>query len=250
MSTGRRLDRGQLQSSGPWRARSSPRSTESPRRSRPRPVPRTSRAPPPQPGNGTFVDVSRAAGLLDSKGKASGSLSGLRRNGLLDFVVANDTRPNFLFMNRGERASRKSASWPASLTTRPAGSGRMGSTSRTTRAMASGVVWPTSARSPFPFTAGKRTVPSAPRPAGRRGHSDVQHARLRHSFRDLDLDGVQDLIIATATIEPDVNNTFQAQRYSSPLSSSAARRWNVRRGQPQRGARLHGSEGGKGLGPG
>jgi hypothetical protein len=53
-------------------------------------------------GKGAFEDASEAAGLLAVEGKSLGiALSDLDGDDFLDVVVANDTRPNFLFVNRG-----------------------------------------------------------------------------------------------------------------------------------------------------
>src|SRR5678816_3673934 len=53
-------------------------------------------------GDGTFTDVSRAAGIAKYPGKAWGVVAAdLNNDGKMDLFVANDTVPNFLFMNRG-----------------------------------------------------------------------------------------------------------------------------------------------------
>ena len=53
-------------------------------------------------GDGTFADVSRESGIADSPGKSFGAVAtDVNNDGLLDLFVANDTMPNFLFVNRG-----------------------------------------------------------------------------------------------------------------------------------------------------
>ena len=52
-------------------------------------------------GSGRFVDVSRQAGIYVPGGKSLGiTVADFNRDGWPDFVVANDTEPNFLFQNR------------------------------------------------------------------------------------------------------------------------------------------------------
>jgi len=52
-------------------------------------------------GDGTFEDVTRAAGLYDPTSKALGvALIDYDRDGWIDLVVANDTQPNRLYRNR------------------------------------------------------------------------------------------------------------------------------------------------------
>jgi len=54
-------------------------------------------------GNGTFTDVSKASGIADSPGKAFGAVAtDVNNDGRMDLFVANDTMPNFLFINNGE----------------------------------------------------------------------------------------------------------------------------------------------------
>jgi hypothetical protein len=54
-------------------------------------------------GNGTFTDVSKESGIADSPGKSFGAVAtDVNNDGLMDLFVANDTVPNFLFVNRGD----------------------------------------------------------------------------------------------------------------------------------------------------
>ncbi len=53
-------------------------------------------------GDGTFADVSRESGVAGSPGKSFGAVAtDVNNDGLTDLFVANDTMPNFLFVNRG-----------------------------------------------------------------------------------------------------------------------------------------------------
>jgi hypothetical protein len=53
-------------------------------------------------GDGTFADVSKESGIADSPGKSFGAVAtDVNGDGLLDLFVANDTMPNFLFVNKG-----------------------------------------------------------------------------------------------------------------------------------------------------
>jgi hypothetical protein len=53
-------------------------------------------------GDGTFTDVSKESGIADHLGKAWGVVAtDINNDGRLDLFVANDTVPNFLFLNRG-----------------------------------------------------------------------------------------------------------------------------------------------------
>ncbi|HEY0763549.1 MAG TPA: CRTAC1 family protein [Pyrinomonadaceae bacterium] len=53
-------------------------------------------------GDGTFRDVSRESGIAGSPGKSFGAVAtDVNNDGLMDLFVANDTMPNFLFLNKG-----------------------------------------------------------------------------------------------------------------------------------------------------
>ncbi len=53
-------------------------------------------------GDGTFTDVSRESGFVDSGGRGLGlAIADLDDDGKLDIFVANDATPNYLYRNRG-----------------------------------------------------------------------------------------------------------------------------------------------------
>ena len=73
-------------------------------------------------GNGTFTDVSKAAGIRAVIGKGMGlGVADFDQDGYPDVFVANDTEPNYLFRNRGNGTSRRWASRRASPTRSRAG---------------------------------------------------------------------------------------------------------------------------------
>ena len=54
-------------------------------------------------GDGTFTDVSKESGIARSLAKAWGVVAmDINNDGYMDLFVANDTVPNFLFVNRGK----------------------------------------------------------------------------------------------------------------------------------------------------
>ena len=54
-------------------------------------------------GGGKFTDVSQASGIAASLGKSFGAVAtDVNNDGLPDLFVANDTMPNFLFINKGK----------------------------------------------------------------------------------------------------------------------------------------------------
>lgn len=53
-------------------------------------------------GNGTFTDVSKDSGIAGTPGKSFGVVAtDLNNDGRMDLFVANDTLPNYLFINKG-----------------------------------------------------------------------------------------------------------------------------------------------------
>ena len=54
-------------------------------------------------GGGKFLDVSKDSGIASSLGKSFGAVAtDVNNDGLMDLFVANDTLPNFLFVNKGK----------------------------------------------------------------------------------------------------------------------------------------------------
>jgi enediyne biosynthesis protein E4 len=61
-------------------------------------------------GNGRFRNVTAESGFSSSSGKGMGiGIADFNQDGLLDVFVANDTEPNFLYVNRGKGRFEESA---------------------------------------------------------------------------------------------------------------------------------------------
>ena len=60
-------------------------------------------------GHGRFEDVTNTSGIGKALGKGMGiSIADFNRDGLMDVFVANDTEPNFLFINQGNGTFKES----------------------------------------------------------------------------------------------------------------------------------------------
>lgn len=61
-------------------------------------------------GHGRFEDVTEASGIGKARGKGMGiSIADFTGNGLMDIFIANDTEPNFLFINQGNGTFKESS---------------------------------------------------------------------------------------------------------------------------------------------
>jgi hypothetical protein len=60
-------------------------------------------------GHNRFEDVTEASGIGKARGKGMGiSIADFTGDGLMDIFIANDTEPNFLFINQGDGTFRES----------------------------------------------------------------------------------------------------------------------------------------------
>ena len=60
-------------------------------------------------GHGRFADVTEASGIGSALGKGMGiSIADFNGDGFMDIFVANDTEPNFLFLNQGNGTFKES----------------------------------------------------------------------------------------------------------------------------------------------
>src|SRR5579863_7029516 len=60
-------------------------------------------------GHGRFEDVTEVSGIGKALGKGMGiSIADFTGNGLMDIFIANDTEPNFLFVNQGDGTFKES----------------------------------------------------------------------------------------------------------------------------------------------
>jgi enediyne biosynthesis protein E4 len=173
-------------------------------------------------GGGKFVDASEAAGLLSSLGKGLGlSLWDFDDDGLLDVVVANDTRPNFLFMNKGGgRFEERGLS--AGVAYDENGRARAGMGIDVAADLGDGV--PCVAIGNFsgePMSLYRRTpsgvFQSSAEKAGL-GAPTIDPLTFGLQFLDVDLDGRLDLALANGHLEPDVGRTGGGRAYAQAAS--------------------------------
>lgn len=179
-------------------------------------------------GNGTFTDVSQAAGIQvanPATGVAAGkSLSvapiDLDRDGWIDFVVANDTVQNFVFHNKGNGVFAEiGASSGVAFDSYGSTRGAMGIDVANFRNDASiGIAIGNFANEmtalyvsqgdPLTFT--DEAIPAGVGPASRLA------LKFGVQFFDYDLDGWLDLLTANGHLEEEINKIQKSQQYAQP----------------------------------
>lgn len=171
-------------------------------------------------GDGGFEDASEHAGLLGLEGKALGlSLWDFDGDGDLDVAVANDTRPNFLLVNRGDCVFEE-LGLRLGVAYDEHGRARAGM----------GIDIADYANDAVPGIAignfsGEEMSLYRSRPEGgfvsfgaRAGLAAATSRPLTFgvAFLDLDLDGRQDLAVVNGHIEPDIAAFEPHERYAQP----------------------------------
>lgn len=169
-------------------------------------------------GDGTFEDATEPSGLAAYTGKALAlAFWDFDEDGYLDVVVANDTRPNFLFLNSG-KGTFEEIGLTAGIAYDDTGRARAGmgmDIADYANDGAPGVVIANFSMEPLSLYSweGRRSFTEE---AGRSGIAQATYRSLTFGIRflDIDLDGVQDLLVVNGHIEPDVQRVFPDQSYA------------------------------------
>ena len=170
--------------------------------------------------NGRYVDVSEAVGLLKHEGKALGvALWDFNADGRLDVFVANDTRPNFLFVSTPdggyrEEAALRQAAYDENGRAR-AGMGvdiaALGEPPAPTVAIGN---FSGEALSLFRWSADG--VFESIAAASGLVQATLPMLTFGVVFEDFDYDGRLDLVLANGHIEPEVQAFFPSERFAQP----------------------------------
>jgi hypothetical protein len=158
-------------------------------------------------GDGAFDDVTAEAGLLPHLGKGLGAaMFDFDGNGHPDVVVANDTRPNFVFMNRGDGTfEEKGLEFRVAYDEHGRARAGMGiDVADYANDGVPGIAIGNFAGEPISlFRAGDGGFSSVADLAGLSGPTTAL-LTFGLQFADLDLDGRLDLAIVNGHIEPDI----------------------------------------------
>ncbi|MCH2662616.1 CRTAC1 family protein, partial [bacterium] len=182
-------------------------------------------------GDGTFAEITAAAGLSLPGGKSMGvAMTDFEGDGLIDLVVTNDTQPNFLLRNLGGGRFEERG-LAAGIGYDETGRARAGMGVDIASGDNDGVL--SIAIGNF-----SREALSLYRQAGAEVFVDAAgKARLVQEtlrpltfglrFFDYDLDGRQDLVLANGHIEPEINSVQKEIDYAQPPQLF----WNAGGGQ-------------------
>lgn len=165
-----------------------------------------------------FTDVTEAAGILNTNGKSLGAaVCDVDSNGRPDIIVANDTQPNFLYVNENGRF--RDVATRAGIAYDESGRARAGMGIDTAKLDATtnnlSVAIGNFSREPLSFFVdhGKNQFSDE---TGAAGLAAATFAMLTFGliFTDIDLDGRLDLAIANGHIEPSIEATFPEVTYA------------------------------------
>jgi hypothetical protein len=158
-------------------------------------------------GDGTFEDATAEAGLAPHLGKGLGiAMWDFDGNGYQDVVVANDTRPNFVFMNQGNgRFTEEGLAMRVAYDENGRARAGMGiDVADYANDGVPGIAIGNFAGEPMSlYRAAKDGFWSVAEKAGLAA-ATMPSLAFGVAFADLDLDGIQDLVVVNGHIEPDI----------------------------------------------
>src|SRR4030095_3408561 len=170
--------------------------------------------------DGTFEDVSRKSGVFDPSGKSLGVVAlDYDADGWMDLAVANDTRPNFLYHNRGdgtfeEVGLRAGVAYGEDGKARGAmgiDAGDYDGAGRETLLLGN---FATEMLALSRNTGGGVFLDEAP--AAGLGHPSLLTLAFGAFFFDYDLDGLLDVFVANGHVETDIQKVQPSVAYAEP----------------------------------
>jgi hypothetical protein len=171
-------------------------------------------------GDGTFENVTRAAGLHDPSSKALGvALLDYDNDGWIDLVVANDTQPNKLYRNR-RNGTFEEVGAAAGIAFNEAGVARAGmgidAADYDGSGRASLVIGNFSNEMMALYTSEEKGlfIDEAPRSAV--GRNSLLTLTFGCFFFDYDLDGLPDIFAANGHVSDDIERVQTRVKYAQP----------------------------------
>ena len=171
-------------------------------------------------GDGTFVDVTRKAGLLDSTSKALGvAVFDAQDDGWPDLLLANDTQPNKLYINRKDGTFRdEGISAGVAFSEDGTVRGAMGvdAADYDGSGLASLVIGNFSNEMLNLYHNEGRGLFVDDAPTSEVGQSSLLTLAFACFFFDFDLDGKLDIFVANGHVENDINKVQRRVKYAQP----------------------------------
>ncbi|MGH7452101.1 MAG: CRTAC1 family protein [bacterium] len=160
-----------------------------------------------------FKDITEAAGVLNPDGKSLGvAVADFNDDGWPDLVVANDTQPNFLYLNKGD-GTFTNVALQAGVAYDEAGRARAGMGIDVADLANNGklaIVIGNFSREPLSlYTQINKELFQDLAGAARLTKSTLLMLTFGLLFADFDLDGYADLAVANGHIEPEINAVQQ-----------------------------------------
>lgn len=167
-----------------------------------------------------FEDVTAKAGILNDEGKSLGAaIADFNDDGWPDLVVANDTQPNFLYMNNAD-GTYSDVGLQAGIAYDEVGRARAGMGIDITDVSNSGhlsIAIGNFSREPISlYTQIDEALFQDRAGTARITRPSLLSLTFGVLFADLDLDGFQDLLVANGHIEPEINTVQQDITFAQP----------------------------------